>query len=810
MVAWGLIFSGLFLIDVKSVDGFEKGHIEQIREFSKADDKEQVLKLLEKLKKNKGEKASIYFGLGIYNFKLGKNKEAEVAFEQALQEKTSLSDYVHFYLGKIYRQRGEKKSAAVVFKRVTNVRPLSPLYYDARFELGTLAIEEGRFRRARYHMRYLERQRRDHSSYPEILWHLVGIEKRRWRICKWVRKLYYRYPTYERVKDWGIDLQAVRFKNKRLKCVPSHDNQVQRIRRLQWAGESDRARAEIQELYKRATRSTRYHVDQIYAKFLISEGDVASAFRILSPYSRTKRKDFDYLMLLGKAGARAHKYQAAVGAYYRAYKSRPRSHDGREALFQSAFLSYQFQDYDGAFRRFTDFVQRFKRSGLSRDARWYLAWIRYLKADYKGAYRDLQKLSKMRHPRRYQSHHYYEKLQYWMAMSLLKQGEMVKSKKIFTKLASNILGGFYTHAARARLVQMGDDEHIQYFVSSDQEKALKVKPWSPQSLENVFELETHLESVRYLANVSKEEMESEESLFSNKELFGELSLDNHLDSQKNVLKLSNLSQKSFKNSKLDLNFSRANTLWKLGLKTWAKNELYEIEKRTNKKDNLRLLMVQYEINRDYHRSSFIGENMFAQNRKDQGALDGRVYWEFAYPRAYSPVVMEYSKKFTVPMELIWGVMRAESRYRIDARSPVGAMGLMQLMPYTAEKVAVLLNLNYNDLFDPQINIQLGVRYLKRLYNKWQGKIPLVAASYNAGPHRVKRWVKSFGHLEMDEFIEHIPFWETRNYTKKVVANYLVYSQLYSKIKADSLAWLIQPTGIKVSGPVPTKEDWSDL
>ncbi len=807
MVAWGLIFSGLFLIGVKSVDGFEKGHVEQIRELSKADDKEQVLKLLEKLEKDKGEKASIYFGLGIYNFKLGKNKEAEMAFEQALQKKTSLSDYVHFYLGKIYRQRGEKKSAAVVFKRVTSMRPLSPLYYDARFELGTLAIEEGRLRRARYHMRYLERQRRGHSSYPEILWHLVGIEKRRWRICKWARKLYYRYPTYEHVKDWGINLQAVRFKNKRLKCVPSHDNQVQRIRRLQWAGESDRAMAEIQELYKRATRSTRYHVDQLYAKFLISEGDVFNAFRILFPYSRTKRKDFDYLMLLGKVGARAHKYQAAVGAYHRAYKLRPRSHDGREALFQSAFLSYQFQDYDGAFRRFTDFIQRFKGSGLSRDARWYLVWIRYLKADYKGAYRELQKLSKMRHPRRYQSHHYYKKLQYWMAMSLLKQGEMAGAKKIFIKLAGNVLGGFYTHAAQARLVQMGE-EYTQYFVNYDKEKALKIKPWSPQSLENVFELETHLQSVRHLANVSKEEMESEESLFSNKELFGELSSVQDLDSISS--RLSNFSQKSFKNPKLDLNFSRANTLWKLGLKTWAKNELYEIEKRTNKKDNLRLLMVQYEINRDYHRSSFIGENMFAQNRKDDGVLEGRMYWEFAYPKAYSSLVMQYSRKFTIPVELIWGVMRAESRYRIDARSPVGATGLMQLMPYTAEKVAVLLNLNYTDLFDPQINIQLGVRYLKRLYNKWQSKIPLVAASYNAGPHRVKRWVKSFGHLEMDEFIEHIPFWETRNYTKKVVSNYLVYSQLYSKIKADSLAWLIQPTGVKVSGPVPTKEDWSDL
>ncbi len=811
LIIGNFIFIALFFTEISSVSGFDKVHIEHIRGLAQLEDKKRIVEFLERLRKEGGQesahKASIYFGIGIYNFRLGRYAEAERALKRALREKTLLRDYVYFYLGKIYRQRGDTRATGV-FKKVVDRRPLSPLYYDARFELGTLAIEKGRFGQAKHHMRYLERRRRSHSSYPEILWYLMGIEKHRWRMCKWARKLYYRYPTYERVKDWSIDLQTVRFKNKRLKCIVSHNNQIQRIKRLQWAGESDRARTEIQKLYKRATPATRYHVDQIYARFLISEGDVTDAFRILSIYFRTKNKDFDYLMLLGRAGAKAHKYRVAVEAYYRAYKVRPHSRDGKEALFQSAFLSYQFQDYDGAFRRFTDFIQRFKSSGLSRDAKWYLAWIRYLKGDYKGAYRDLKKLSKMKYPRRYQRHHYYKKLKYWMAMSLLQQGERTRAKKIFKELVGgDMQKGFYAHVARARLMQLGDKEvYQQYFVKYGKEKSLQLESWNPHILGNIFDFEDHLESVRRLANVSVEEMESEELLFSNKELFG----DNNLDIEEDIFKLPNFSKRSSQNTSLNLNFSRVQTLWKLGLRMWAKNELYEIEKQAGSKDDLRLLMIQYEINGDYHRSSFIGENMFVQERRAERSLNSRVYWEFTYPRAYNSLVMNYSERFAVPNELIWGIMRAESRYRIDARSPVGAVGLMQLMPYTAQKVAILLDLKYTNLFDPKTNIQIGVRYLKRLYNKWGGQVPLVAASYNAGPHRVTRWIKSFGHLTMDEFIEHIPFWETRNYTKKVISNYFMYFRLYTRVNSDSLIGLIEPTGVKVSGPLPTKEDWSDL
>ena len=155
-------------------------------------------------------------------------------------------------------------------------------------------------------------------------------------------------------------------------------------------------------------------------------------------------------------------------------------------------------------------------------------------------------------------------------------------------------------------------------------------------------------------------------------------------------------------------------------------------------------------------------------------------------------------------------MRAESHYRPEAKSPVGAAGLMQIMPFTGERVASQLlgqtGFKAIDLLDPEINVRYGARYLQRLHEKFGGSLPLVAASYNAGPHRVQAWLKGFGALRMDEFIEHIPFVETRNYVKKVTRNFQIYRLLYRDDRG-SLGWLVKPVGVPPDAGPNALEVW---
>ena len=211
-------------------------------------------------------------------------------------------------------------------------------------------------------------------------------------------------------------------------------------------------------------------------------------------------------------------------------------------------------------------------------------------------------------------------------------------------------------------------------------------------------------------------------------------------------------------------------------------------------------------------SAYIGQIYFGSQRALHGIDGVRYVWEYTFPRAYSEFVETYSKKWGIPQELIWGIMRAESSYKRDAISPVGALGLMQVMPSTGKRVSELMgdkNFEGRKLLEPETAVRVGSRYLQRLMGKFDQNVALTAASYNAGPHRVRGWLASFGTLDVDEFIEHIPFLETRNYVKKVVSNYYIYSHLYSK-KKDGLAYLSEPLGLRFTDPVPTKETWDEI
>lgn len=123
----------------------------------------------------------------------------------------------------------------------------------------------------------------------------------------------------------------------------------------------------------------------------------------------------------------------------------------------------------------------------------------------------------------------------------------------------------------------------------------------------------------------------------------------------------------------------------------------------------------------------------------------------------------------------------------DARSPAGAKGLMQLMPNTAKSLKKG-KMNRNYLLNADNNIELGTRYLKKLLDRNSGNQVLATASYNAGPHRVKTWLKNLKAIPADIWIETIPFKETRNYVKSVLAYQEIYqheprqvSQLFEKV-----------------------------
>ncbi|MEB3332158.1 MAG: lytic transglycosylase domain-containing protein, partial [Synechococcaceae cyanobacterium] len=123
----------------------------------------------------------------------------------------------------------------------------------------------------------------------------------------------------------------------------------------------------------------------------------------------------------------------------------------------------------------------------------------------------------------------------------------------------------------------------------------------------------------------------------------------------------------------------------------------------------------------------------------------------------------------LPTPLLAAVAKQESRFSPTVRSPVGAVGLLQLMPATASELAGA-PLADADLEDPDRNAQLGARYLRQLLSRWRGNPLLVAASYNAGPGAVAAWLNPSLEREPELWVEAIPYPETRLYVKKVLGN----------------------------------------
>ena len=164
-----------------------------------------------------------------------------------------------------------------------------------------------------------------------------------------------------------------------------------------------------------------------------------------------------------------------------------------------------------------------------------------------------------------------------------------------------------------------------------------------------------------------------------------------------------------------------------------------------------------------------------------------------FPLAYNQNISKHAKTYAIPEAFIYAIIRQESGFREDVVSAAGARGLMQLMPSTAKLVAKMAKIPYynqDQLFLWQNNINIGIAYLSTLAKRFSSHPILMAAAYNAGPRQVVYWLKNHPPTQMDIWIETLPFQETRNYLKNVIAFYTVYE--YRMQKHSNLNRIMQP------------------
>ncbi len=159
----------------------------------------------------------------------------------------------------------------------------------------------------------------------------------------------------------------------------------------------------------------------------------------------------------------------------------------------------------------------------------------------------------------------------------------------------------------------------------------------------------------------------------------------------------------------------------------------------------------------------------------------RIYWEALFPRPYWSDLKKFSLSNGLDPYLVASLIRQESEFNPLAVSRKDAVGLMQLLPKTGKVVAHQVSLkhfNSAQLFTPAVNLQLGTRYFRGMVDKFGGSFQHALAAYNAGSDRVEEWMGQGPYRDSPEFVESIPFTETREYVQAILRNAAVYKQLY--------------------------------
>lgn len=199
------------------------------------------------------------------------------------------------------------------------------------------------------------------------------------------------------------------------------------------------------------------------------------------------------------------------------------------------------------------------------------------------------------------------------------------------------------------------------------------------------------------------------------------------------------------------------------------------------------ISYQYHLAKFFYQNGFyyeaikiLGRILLATQAQDRSGLP-RELWELLYPLAYWDQVNHHAKQNHQDPYLIMAIIRQESAFQSGAISSAGACGLMQILPSTGKFIFQSLGKDGFErqyLFDPGLNISSGIWYFDYLKDKFNKNLVLSLAGYNAGPEKVKEWVKLYGMHDPEEFIENIPYRETQDYIKNVLRNRFFYQKIY--------------------------------
>jgi soluble lytic murein transglycosylase len=428
------------------------------------------------------------------------------------------------------------------------------------------------------------------------------------------------------------------------------------------------------------------------------------------------------LYFLGRTYTNLDDDASAVSYYEKLAAEHPSSSYADDGLYRMGRIYSIDNNAAEAIKSFERVFKEYPSGDMTDEALWELGWIQYKSGDWTGAGASFSHMAAL-----FEGTSLGEKGLYWQAKSLIKMGDKEEALGLCRRIAGLKNYSYYTFAAIELAGSLGSTIELA-------EIDTKLSPHSPGAqtlLPGIFE-----DLDADIANI-----------------------DGWVDHITKALEL------------IRLGFYSSASI-EIGS---GKDILAEDPERA-----LGIATLYYNAE-DYFNSLRLIYNNLSNIRKGLSGDHLAYAYYLYYPYGFKEIVDRYSEQYGVDPLFALAVMRQESNFKTDAGSYAGARGLMQIMPATGSSIARQIGLEDFEeelLYDPEINIEMGIYYLDRQLENFQENPVYCLGAYNGGPGSMSGWISRFGNMSQDEFIEHITFLETKEYIKRVMGNYNFYRMLY--------------------------------
>jgi tRNA dimethylallyltransferase len=661
-------------------------------------------------------------------------KKAVELFLTSLKEYPEIEDYVRFSLAQAFSQEGENEAA---LKQVTHLLknfPKTGTYPQAQLLHADLLKKLGKNEQAISALGQAVQWVSSHSAEDKLQDSLAGIKSRQAKLHLELghnKKAYtlYRNLTIHHPAD-PITIEGLA-EMKRLEGLPevastplNADERSLRIKNLLNGVRYEQVIEEIKKSNPPGSQLPEKYYSYLARAYqgLKKRSEANQTLKtFLKLYPKHRRAD-EARYQIGRNLWNLGKDQAAIDFLKKSNKKNKVSNIAIKSQFIIGRIHEGNKQYPQALKQYNHVVARFGNAEYAQWSAWRMGWIHFISKKYQKAHDQFKE-----NARHFSKGDFVEYNLFWQGKSFEGLGKKKSAQKLYRDVAKNYPYTYYGIKARERV--------------NTSSTSVPSKKQIPYSVKKVALMNENTPAVR---------------------------LDRPLTPQ----------EKSY--------HIKAIEMTQLGFYENATWEISNLQKSVRK--NLAGVMWLSSL---YNEARAFAESvrllhLYRDYRSKQGEKDlSEQFWKYFFPLAYADTIQEASRKHDIDPYFVKGLIRQESLFDAQALSSAGARGVMQIMPKTGKRLYVPdpydPPFTKELLFDPDFNIQLGIKYLSQLNKKFGNNGTHILISYNAGPHVLKKWLKRFRAIkDPDVFVESIPYPETRGYVKHVSRNHGVYKQLYGQ------------------------------